>query len=151
MNPSNKLARSLFFISVVLFFISLTQKSYCTGSTCSDSFLAFLLGWAGLFSGGAAISWLANPLLIVSWFTIRRKPKFSMLMAVLAFLFAASFLLFDQVLANEAGHLQTITEYRFGFWLWLGSTLSMLACTFVSVYLLNVERQKLLSQKQDYR
>lgn len=138
----NKTTRSFLFVSMALFIISLTQKAYCTTSECSDAFMTFILGWAAVFTTAAGISWLANPLLFISWIMIRRKPRLAMMCSVISFLLAGSFLLFDSILANEAGHSQAITGYRMGFWFWLASHLAMLIGTFVLVYKMNLEQFK---------
>ena len=126
-----KLKKYIFIASISLFIISLTQKCYCTTSECGDSIMAFLLGWAALLSGGAGISWLANPLLFASWILLRKNLKLSMFLSVAAALLSLSFLLFDTVIANEAGQKHQIIAYKLGYWLWMGSNLVMLLGTFV--------------------
>ena len=126
-----KLKKYIFIASISLFIISLTQKCYCTTSECGDSIMAFLLGWAALLSGGAGISWLANPLLFASWIMLRKNLKLSMFLSVAAALLSLSFLLFDTVIANEAGQKHQIIAYKLGYWLWMGSNLVMLLGTFV--------------------
>ena len=129
-------------ISIGLFIISLSQKCYCTPSHCSYSIMAFLLGLAGMASSAAAFSWLANPLLIISWILQKRNPRGSMLLTMFAFLFTLSFLLFDSVLANENGQQQAITSYKPGYWFWVCSAGIMMLGGFVQVYRLNIEQQR---------
>ncbi|HQR02063.1 MAG TPA: hypothetical protein PLA61_14520 [Ferruginibacter sp.] len=104
--------------------------------------MAFLLGWAGMASSAAAFSWLANPLLIISWILQKRNPRGSMLLTMFAFLFTLSFLLFDSVLANENGQQQAITSYKPGYWFWVCSAGIMMLGGFVQVYRLNIEQQR---------
>lgn len=86
-----KLRISIMLGSVILFLFSLTQKCYCTTSECGDSIMVFLLGWAALISGGAGLSWLANPLLFASWLTLNKKLKTSMFFSVFAALLSLPF------------------------------------------------------------
>ena len=128
----DKKLRKLFLVSsIILFLLSLTQKSYCTTSTCGDSIMVFLLGWAAVMSGGAGLSWLANPLLFASWITLRKNLKTSMFASVFATLLSLSFLLVDSVPDNEAGQKHQIISYKPGYWLWATSSICMLAGTFV--------------------
>ena len=129
-----KLKKSIMLGSSILFLLSLTQKCYCATTTCGDSIMVFLLGWAALFSGGAGLSWLANPLLFASWLTLNKKLKTSMFFSVFAALLSLSFLLFDSVLDNESNQKHPIISYQPGYWLWTASTLCMLVGTFVLVF-----------------
>ena len=122
MNPSNKLTRSLFFHQCCPLFYFADAEILLHGSTCSDSFLAFC--WDGRDYSPVALPVIGQSIVDCILVHHQEKTKVFDVDGCSGFLFAGSFLLFDQVLANEAGHLQTITEYRFGFWLWLGSTLS---------------------------
>lgn len=135
-----KLKKNILIASIALFVISLTQKCYCTTTQCSDSIMAFLLGWLAAFSGGAAISWLANPLLIVSWFVLKRNLKIAMFLSMFAFLISLSFLLFDSVTDNESGGSHPIISHRLGYWLWIASTSCMLIGTFVLMLRYNTRR-----------
>ena len=103
--------------------------------------MTFLLGWAGLFKGGASVSWLANVFLIISWMTIEKRKKFAMFSSVFAFLLAFSFILFDEVLTSESGHYHKIVSYKSGYWLWLSSSFLMLVSSFTAVYKMNVEKR----------
>ena len=92
-------------VSISLLALSLTQKCYCTTiNGCGDSLMVFIFGILGLAYGGAALTWLANPLLIASWITLKPSNKWSLILSVIAFLISISFLLFDKVIADEAGN-----------------------------------------------
>ena len=113
--------------SGVLFCLSLTQNAYCIQSNlttrCVDSASALLLGWFGVLLGGAAVTWLANPFLVVSWVIIFTAPgKFALGTSLFTSLIMLSFLTFDKVLINEAGHYSAIIDYSSGYWLWLSSS-----------------------------
>ena len=113
--------------SIVLFLCSLTQKSYCTTNQCGDSIGAVLIGGIGIAFGGTALAWLANPLLWISWIFIKRNRKLSLICSIVSPLVCLSFLLFDKIIDDEAGHYNEITGYKMGYWLWLASSLAMLA------------------------
>lgn len=111
-------------ISGFLLLLSLNNNAYyiknMQDSLGSFGLVAFLLGWMNLF--GAGICWLANPFLIFSWiFQMSGSKKNSFILAILALFFSLLFLLFGNVLVNEAGQHSEITSYGIGYWLWLGS------------------------------
>ncbi|MBS1743998.1 MAG: hypothetical protein JST81_13270, partial [Bacteroidetes bacterium] len=142
MNKTEKLQKRFKTISIVLFAASLTQKCYCTTTGCADSIMVVLLGWAGIFSGGAALSWLANPLLIMSWITQKKKLKVSMFLSMLAFLFTLSFLMFNEVPDNEAGGKHPITHLKVGYWIWVSAAFIMMIGNYTLQYMENVKQYK---------
>lgn len=119
-----KMRQSLFLSSLVLFLVSLTQKTFCTHNGCSDALGNLFFGFIVLFDGGG-ISWLANPLLIVSWVGLSINSRYTLLTSVAAFLLSLSFLFVRQILVNEGGAHSTIIEYKLGYWLWVSSTAIM--------------------------
>lgn len=146
---AKKLTKLIAIIGVTLFIASLTQKCYCLGDQCGDSIAAFLFGWLGvllelghvatfimekvqgqdtIFNNeiGVTISWLANPLIIISFVTLRFCPKTTIVISILSTVLILSFLLFRYVIANEAGHYYEITSYKMGYYLWLSSSLTIL-------------------------
>ncbi|HNU32606.1 MAG TPA: hypothetical protein PKN75_03360 [Bacteroidia bacterium] len=133
MNLKEKLRNPYIITSQLLFVLSLTQKCYCTTSTCADSIMVLLLGWFAVFSGGAGLVWLANPLLIASWLTFKTKLKWSMWFSVGATLISLWFLLFDSIHASETGQHQQIVSYKAGYWLWVLSNVTMLVGTFAGM------------------
>jgi hypothetical protein len=126
-------------ISIALFIVSLTQKCYCTAE-CADSIMVFLLGWAGIASGGFA--WLANPLLILSWFNLKKNLKTAMFLSVAAFLVSFSFLLVSSISDNESGIQHQIVSYKPGYWLWLSSSTCMLIGSFALMLRSNTRKLK---------
>jgi hypothetical protein len=116
--------RSTISISALLLLLSLTQNAYyVTGmeeSAGSLGLLAFLLGWMDVF--GAGISWLANPILLFSWLLLGAGNfKASLIAGIAAVVFSLSFMLFDEIIANEGGGKSEILAYGTGYWLWLSS------------------------------
>jgi hypothetical protein len=118
----NRLAQ---IISIGLFILSLTQVAYCTTNLCRSSIDALITGSLGALYGGAALTWFANPFLIISWLSFNRNISLSLVTSLLAVLVSFSFLLFHSVVDNEAGHLNTIISYKAGYWLWTASTVVM--------------------------
>lgn len=120
-NVSRYVRMATVLLSIALFIVSLSQQCYCTTVSCADSAAVLLIGWAGVFYGGAALSWLANPLILISWILTKNESKYAFWTSLLASLFAALFLLFDKIIDNEAGHVNPIVAYLPGYWLWLSS------------------------------
>ena len=121
-----KLKNSILLISISVFIFSLTQKCFCTASNCGDSIVVLLFGFLGITTGGAAITWIANPALLISWIFIKKDLKKSLIASIVASTFAVSFLFFESVISDEAGHYSKIINYKIGYWLWLSSCLIML-------------------------
>ncbi|EIJ37922.1 hypothetical protein JoomaDRAFT_0896 [Galbibacter orientalis DSM 19592] len=130
-----KSRNTLILISILIFIIACSQRIYCTNGNCGENWsgLAVLIsGIFGVFIGGACITWLANPLIFISWLTYR-KTKFSLIMSILAFSFGISFLFFDEIIINEAGHYGEITGYEIGFYLWNLSFIIMIIRNIISL------------------
>lgn len=138
--------------SIVLFAASLTQKCYCTTSNCGDSLPVLLIGWLGMFSGGATLTWLANPFLFISWILVPKNLKSAMIFSTLAGLFSMGFLMFDAVVDSEAGHVNQIIAYKAGYWLWLSSCWVMLIGSFWLQLRENSRRfkERMSTENRDY-
>lgn len=108
-------------IGTGLFIGSLFYNCYCTDRGCHTSAEALAFGWLGVFTGGAGITWLANPLLVISWIFLERQKKAAWLLALMAFIISSSFLTFPIIIEDEAGHFGNITKVSSGYWLWLAS------------------------------
>lgn len=145
MSEDIKLRKYMMVFSVLLFLLSLTQKSYCTTTNCSDSIMVFLLGWAAIFSTGAGLCWFANPLLLAAWIMVKKNVKMAMFLSTSSFLLALFFLVFDHIVDNEGGITHPIISYNAGYWLWVCSHLVMVACTFILMYRFNV-RNKMVTR-----
>lgn len=75
---------AILLVSIGLLVVSLTQESYCSPNGCGDATAAFILGTIGFLEGGATLCWLANPLLLVAWITIKKRLRLSFACSVLA-------------------------------------------------------------------
>lgn len=146
---NKKVDSYIFYTSFALFIISLTQESYCTNQ-CGNSFIIFILGGLGVlleigaltdkyldintigevdYTIGATFSWLANPALLIAWLTYKENKTTSLVFTILSLALMLSFLMFDEVIDNEAGHYNKIVSYKAGYWLWLSSSAVLAAWT----------------------
>ncbi|HEX5624369.1 MAG TPA: hypothetical protein VFX48_00015 [Saprospiraceae bacterium] len=112
-------------ISIALFLISLTQKAYCTPNNCGDSIVILLIGWFGAMMGGAALTWVANPLIFASWWLTKKHSRTAIYTSLFAFVICLSFLLFGSISDNENGTQNAIISYELGYWLWCASALTL--------------------------
>ncbi len=80
---------------------------------------ALLIGWLTMLTGGAAVTWLANPFLIIAWVLLTKNKKSAWFFGLLASVISISFIKFQVVIENEAGHYNPITKLElvigFGF------------------------------------
>jgi hypothetical protein len=123
-------SRSIFWLSVALFALCLTQDGYFIAGNSprawSPAIGLLLVGWIGMSQ--KFFEWLANPLLILAWFFFwKSKPGRASIFSSLAFLFMTSFLLEKRVLSDENGRTAAITGYGLGYWLWIASAVVMMA------------------------
>lgn len=88
---------------------------------------ALLLGWIEVITEGYS-AWLANPLWLLSLLLILGHADrwISVVISTVGFLFSLSFLFYNSVLVNEAGHKGEIIGYGIGYWLWLSSFVLLL-------------------------
>ena len=109
--------------SVMLYVASLCCRSFCNEThTCGPGWLILLVGWTGVLETTLDWPWLANPALFLAWFAgARRSGRWCARWSWIALALAASFILRGQVMDNEGGVVNAVTEYRAGYWLWLGS------------------------------
>jgi hypothetical protein len=125
-------------VSLGLFVFALTQRCFCTERDCGEpgeGAAILFSGSFGFFLSWSNLTWLANPLLLTSWIVINRNPKLSFTTSLLATIISGSFLLFLNVIDDEAGNYDRITGYELGYWLWVSSSLSMLAWNIFRLYL----------------
>ncbi len=117
----SRLKTSILITGLGFFVISLFNISFCTPNGCRTQIETLLKGWLAILTGGAGLTWFANPLLIVSWILIAKNKKAAWLVGLFATLVSISFLKFKVVIENEAGHYNPITKIGLGYWLWLSS------------------------------
>jgi hypothetical protein len=122
------LGKTLLIISILCFLFSLTQECYCTDNGCGGEWsgLAILFsGTFGFFLCPAALTWLANPAIFLSWVFLGKKIKVSLFASGIAVCLSIAFLFFHQVITNEGGTLSQILNYKTGYWLWVLSMIIM--------------------------
>jgi hypothetical protein len=123
------------YISIGIYIVSLTQKSYCTaGSPCEyfSGFLSLIFGWLGvLMIHVPAFPWLANPLLLGSWSLFKKKPNVSFILSIAAFVLMLSFLWVDEIIDNDGTTTTKVVSYGLGYWLWVLSSFSMIIGNFL--------------------
>ena len=84
------------------------------------------MGWFTVFMlYPIGMVWLANPILFFSWIKFKNKPKTSLVSSIITLILMLSFLLFDEVVNNEAGVPEKITSIKLGYWLWVSSAFIM--------------------------
>ena len=127
----NNIKQKIFLLlSIGVFIISLTQKSFCTSSdVCRyfSGFLSLIFGWLGVFILHIpTFPWLANPLLLVSWFLFKKKSKTSFILSGIAFILMLSFLFVDEIIVNEGSTTSIVNFHGLGYWFWVFSSFIML-------------------------
>ncbi len=136
--PNSKMKNLFLFIAIGLFFLSLFFDCYCTYNGCTSSLIAFLLGWLGIFSNIAAISWFANIFLFITWLMLIKNNKQSWILSLITCLLMLSFIFCDEIIVNEAGGLAKILKIKNGYWLWLSSSFA----SYISSMIININLQK---------
>ena len=123
-----RISKTLFLISIILFFACLTQDGYSTVNSPSGAGVwLLLLGWITISDG--IIAWVSNPFLILSWIAFfARSYIFSIIVAAIAFFLAASLLLYEQLSlpggnAGMPGGMQVVVKFELGYWLWVASSI----------------------------
>ena len=149
MNTETKIyiyKKTILIVSIVVFIISLTQPAYYIDRTdydaWSNSLLLLIFGWIGAMGGGSGLVWLANPFILISWISVFKNLKTSIIFGALASIFSLLFLLFKKVISSEAPTYSIITDYKLGYWLW---TISICFFTFglIIIYFTNKPKKEL--------
>lgn len=125
-------------LGIGLLILSLFKISFCTINGCRSSIETFLIGGLAMFGGGASITWLANPFLIVAWVLLLKNKKSAWLVSLIALGLSITFLCFNEVIENEAGQYNPILKVRLGYWLWVASC----AVTFIGSLLIRIIKPK---------
>lgn len=135
MNPRFRHAETNRFIAllcvILLYLLSFGSDCFCTSNKCRTGFEAFIGGTIGILTGGSAIAWMANPFFLVALILTYRGSKFSIIFSSIALVFCLTFLLFENVIEDEAGHYGQILTLKAGYWLWTSSSLLLVLCNFI--------------------
>ena len=136
------LINNMHLVSMAMFAASLPFGCFTCGDASINSLMVLLVGWMGMFKGGANSTWIANPLLAMSWlFFALRSYVTASVVSLLASALAFSFLFCHGVATDEGGADHPIVSYQIGYWLWLLSCLIMFAGSFYSL-LISKEKQE---------
>ena len=136
----SKLKEVVLILGIGLFVFSLFNFCFCTDNGCRTSIEALLIGWLAMLTSGAAITWLANPFLAISWILLTKNKKSAWVFGLIASLISISFLKFQIIIENEAGHYYPITRIGYGYWLWLSSCFT----TFIGSLTIRILKHKKL-------
>ena len=125
-------------LSLAFFIASLTQTAFYTGSISPEGAMGtkFLLffGWLGIFIGDwGSLTWLANPLYILSLYLFLHHYKAGIVTSGLTLLIALMFLKVKSVVTNEAGTSTAIVALAAGYWLWTASFMTLFTGTLLDV------------------
>ncbi|HEY9534678.1 MAG TPA: hypothetical protein VIQ77_09085 [Mucilaginibacter sp.] len=122
-------------ISLSLYLASLTQQGYCISGACGNHWSGISLVAMGAIGGImslAGLIWYANPALWAAWSQINSKPKRALIFSLIGTILAASFLLATEISDIKPNITSYITGYQTGYWLWLGSMITMLIGSSIS-------------------
>lgn len=97
---------------------------------------------------GATFAWLANPVLFFAFIAVRRDARMALKLSLVSTILMLSFLLYGRILDNEAGGYATITAYGAGYWLWVLSSVTILAG---SIVLMRRSPGKVVADKMDHK
>lgn len=115
-------------LSILLFVISLLFS--CVVVRDDDGipgFMVLVLGGMSISASGAVWAWFANPFILIAWLTFRRLPDISFFFSTAAFIAAASCLFYNYTPDNYSTLFEMISNYSWGYWLWLMSCSIMFA------------------------
>lgn len=123
-----------YYASIILYLLSLFSDSFYDNGDANGvfGFEVVIFGCLTVFSGGACLTWLANPFLWYSW-TAYKKSNKAFLLSLVSSIFSLSFLLFDTIpngitLGGTDGQYggsidSHITGLGLGYFLWISSSI----------------------------
>ena len=129
-------------VSIGLLIASFPFDCFACEHSSVNSFTVLLVGWMGMFKGGANSTWLANPLLAMSWLFFEFRYYFiSAFTGFLASIIAFSFLFCQMVVIDEGGAAYHISSVQIGYWLWLLSCITIFAGGIYNSFLFSNEKK----------
>lgn len=111
----------LFIISTIFYFLSLFFNGYYEihNENGVQGFFLVIFGFFFIFNGGASFTWLANPVIWLSW-RYRKHINLSLFLSITASLTSLSFFLFNIGTNNQLMCCDTIiTKIGIGYYLWI--------------------------------
>ena len=112
-------------VAGLMFFISLGGSTIISGQDKGFllGFVCLLFGW-----GASYLAWYANPFIFLSGLLLLlNRPLWAAGSAAIAVGLCLTTFQIQTILINEAGTKGPVTGYGWGFYLWLGSSLVLLA------------------------
>jgi hypothetical protein len=132
------ISRSLLILSILLYGACLPFDAFCVSGECSQwpSYGILFFGALGLPGSFANLTWIANPILFLSWVTRATQQKVqACVYSFTALIIAMSFLLDRTVVTNEGGIPFPITGYKIGYWIWLTSMAAICLSSLINLML----------------
>ena len=131
MNKNQTTKYAIIFTSLLLYILSLTQDAFVVNDMNVEKIFSSLeilaMGTFAFWGGGLLeqLIWNANPLyLLTIVFFLMDKPL-AVKTGLGAIVLAALFLTWNEILVAESGRTAQITSLELGYWLWLGSIVSL--------------------------
>ena len=131
MPPNRPLKLAIIFASLMLYILSFTQDAFVVNDMNVEKVFSSLeilaMGTFAFWGGGLLeqLIWNANPLyLLTIVFFLMDKPL-AVKTGLGAIVLAALFLTWNEILVAESGRTAQITSLELGYWLWLGSIVSL--------------------------
>jgi hypothetical protein len=132
MRPDPKsVALGFLLLSLALYVSSLFLTAFCLdpagskggpAADCYHGWAALVWGVTGVPSGGANLTWLANPVLLFAWLVVLiGVRRVSVAFCLLAFAIAATFAVTQTVTTSPYGGAGELLSLGVGYWLWLAS------------------------------
>ena len=123
-------------LTLSLFFTAFTiEESNNSGLREITSIEALLSGWLGALTlDFASFSWFANPLIVLAIIFFDEQPRMALLLSIIAVFTALSFLLANEIVANEGGGTRTILTVDTGYYLWLSSLITTSAISLYTTF-----------------
>jgi hypothetical protein len=124
----NRIQNLSLVLSIGFYLLSLTKLVVTTEKETNISgFFALLVGWFDPV-------WLANPLIFVSWFLLKKYTKVSIVLCSISAFIAYRFLEYKEIMINEAGHMDKIVSIEYGYWFWLFSSIILFLGGLISLF-----------------
>jgi hypothetical protein len=120
-------------VSVGLFVACLPLNSFCVQGECGwPGYLILSTGWLLMLETPANLTWLAIPILFLSWIAILKRLRVvAIYQSLSALALSAVFLLMRTIVVSEAGTLE-LTGVRPAYWLWLASAIAAAIAAFLT-------------------
>ena len=131
MNKKQTTKYAIIFTSLLLYILSLTQDAFVVNDMNVEKIFSSLeilaMGTFAFWGGGLLeqLIWNANPLYLLSIVFFLMDKPLAVKTGLGAIVLAALFLTWNEILVAESGRTAQITSLELGYWLWLGSIVSL--------------------------